>query len=800
MNPRMIERLALSLLSLLPAALPAQAAAPAAEYSVEIQVRDRWMHGRQQPRFTTFAQARSWLSMDSLRADSAAGAAGAAGAGQHVAYFTLGRFASGRDSGLIVFRRDGRVTALEASLQPRTRTVPYTQAGDSARDARRRLSSGGRVTLPASRLWELIPTFRPARLRAGARWADTLALATEQEGFRQSLRGTRVSTLVGDTTVGGQRLWVVRDSARVHYEERSVEEERTLDTLVSVERSADGVICGWHLYDPSLGLFRVRSDTTLLSGEAVLRYPDGRAFRTPARYERFRQWDLYDAAAFAARQAGLQAERERVSGGMVIVPTTDIARRLAAGDSAARDSLLDAWRRSDDPDERARLFGLVSMWGARAPGIRARLDSMRVAAGDTAFLYAWLARRAYSPSERADVADMRQMIAFMEEPGWAFALNVSRDWLYENLRQGLLTWPPAVAADTGRRMCTPDACRLLAEQWPVAREPRLRELGLVTLVALDPARWSDTVLARARAGSRFLDPAVLLVRGVGATWPAAAKAELPPPAADWRAWMEWTSGTDPRVAATAAPPPPARPPEWRVRFEESHATAIRFYQARTGRDVIGELRRGFAQAESDSARLVYGTMLGGLGALRLSVEEIATYLRGGSPALVALGTRELARLFRDPPPRADSATALLLLDRLIATLVEGAPGWPSLRARSDSARPPRGARPEANPRPTRPVFLLADSLPPALRAKWKDRAAIVTSEEWARRSLREPGDLYTLSSVGRIGPFVRLYMDAAGRLARREDQAPALYGSGTTYYLMELNGEWVAVSISAWVS
>lgn len=56
---------------------------------------------------------------------------------------------------------------------------------------------------------------------------------------------------------------------------------------------------------------------------------------------------------------------------------------------------------------------------------------------------------------------------------------------------------------------------------------------------------------------------------------------------------------------------PGAPPEWRVRFEESHATAIRFYQARTGRDVIGELRRGFAQAESDSARLVYGTMLGG---------------------------------------------------------------------------------------------------------------------------------------------------------------------------------------------
>ena len=87
-----------------------------------------------------------------------------------------------------------------------------------SRFARVRLFSGGRLTLPESRLWDLVPTFPAAAVRPGVRWTDTLARAASRDGYRQTLRGVRVSTLLDDTTVGGRHLWVVRDSARVRYE------------------------------------------------------------------------------------------------------------------------------------------------------------------------------------------------------------------------------------------------------------------------------------------------------------------------------------------------------------------------------------------------------------------------------------------------------------------------------------------------------------------------------------------------------------------------------------------------------
>lgn len=765
--------------------------APGVELAVEQQVRDRWMHGRQQPRFTPFASSRTWLLADSLRAGTG---------GERRLYLTLGRFAYGRDSAIVVFDADGRVVRLDASSRPPSR-APYMLPDDSARFARMRLVNQGHLTLPETRLWDLVPAFRATVARPGARWTDTLSQEASHEGFRQSLRGVRVSTLVGDTIVGGHRCWIVRDSARVHYEERWLEEERTLDTLVTLTRTGDGFVRGRYLYDPDLGLFRRRDDTTAFSGEAALRYPDSypgkRLFRTPARYERYRHWDLYDLAGYSVRLGELRASAERAMGGMVIVPNTDVERRLADGDSIARDSVVAEWRRSDDPDRREVLFGLLSRWVGRDQRFRERLDAMRVAAGDTAYLYTQLARRAYSSGKPADTTDVRRMVAFMEDPGLAFAFNQSRDWLYENLRQGLTTWPPAVTRDTTRWPCTPAACRMLADQRRTAREPRLREVGLVALVTLDPARWADTVLARVRAGASFLEPAAMLVRGVGATWRAASQAPVPAPNAPWQSWAEWMNGVDPRYAAVRpGPRVPSTPP---VRFEESHATAIRFYQARTGRDVVGELRRRYEGALSDSARLVFGAMLQGLGELRLSADEAASYFRSGKAAEVALAQQALRGLFFDSQTRAaDSATAVALLDRLVALVVEGVPAW---RALDGSPAGWARAGPELHSTPRRrTVFLLGDSLPPALREKWKDKVGIVTAKAWRRQPSTEAGVLFTVSSVRQVGPFALVTVSASERLARAAGQAPQLYAAMISYYLMERNGEWVVVARDEWVT
>jgi hypothetical protein len=781
------------------ASLPAQRPPPQApvEFAVELRVRDRWLHGRQQPRFTRFATSRTWLLGDSMRT---------ATGGERRLYLTLGRFAEGRDSGFIEIGRDGRVAQLSASLRPPPRGMAVLP-GDSARFARFRLFESNRLTLPETRLWDLTPSFRAANGPPGTQWTDTLERVATRDGHRQTLRGVRVSTLVSDTTVGDRRLWIVRDSALIRYEEQWPEEERTLGTDVTVTRAADGVIRGRHLYDPELALFRARSDTTLLAGEAVLQYPDsypgGRTFRTPARYERYRDWDVYDQAGYTARQTALRTAADRGRGGMVMAPSTDLERRLASGDSVARDSVVSEWRRSDDPERREAVFRLLQQWAARDRMLRARFDSLRIASGDTAYLYSWLAQRAYSPGQPTTVPEIRSMLRFMADPALAFAFNQSRDWLYENLRQALTSSPPGVMPGPAWP-CVPAACRLLADQWRSAREPRLRELGLVALVTLEPAGWADTVLARAAAGSRFLQPAAMLVRGVGATWPAASQAAIPAPNASWQAWADWMNApnaryAEARAAANASLGLPAPSPEPRVRFEGSHATAIRFFQARTGRNVIAELRRGLETADSDSARLVFGTMLQGLGELRLSADELVAYFRSGEPGRIALARRSLTEMFwrdRRATP-ADSATALEILDRLASLVLEGGPPW-----RSIDGRPAPGRQgPELHATPgQRSVFLLADSLPAALREKWKDRVSVVTSAEWRDRPLTDAGVLYTLSGVRQVGPFVVVGVTSQERIARRQGEAPQLFAAGTTYYLMELNGEWVIVSADMWVT
>jgi hypothetical protein len=706
-------------------------------------------------------------------------------------YLTLGRFATGRDSAVIVFDSTGSVLRLETGAHRRP-PRPNASPRDSARTVRFRLMRDGRLTLFQTRMWELVPSVPAQALRPGTRWTDTLAREARYEGYAQTMHGVRVSTITGDTTIEGRRFWLVRDSAAIRYRERWEEEEHTLDTIVIIERSVDGVVAGGHIYDPETGLILARSDTTTGTGTAVLQYPDGRSFRTPARYEALRHWTRYDPASSATRQLALRRERSGQLGGMVHVPRTALERRLAAGDSALRDSVIRAWQLAVEPDESERLFRLLTSWGRPDAG----LDSLRIHAGDTSYLYRKLGGLAYSTvAPPADTSHVRLMIAFMEDPGLALSLGESRDLLYANLRQGLTTWPPAVTPDTATWSCTPDACRLLAEQYRMAREPRLRAVGLVALATLDPAQWSDTVLAHAERDSSFLAPVAMLVRGIGSTWRAASKASLPAPDAGWRSWLDWMNGRDPQYAAPPAAPRAAT----RVRFESAHSTAIRFHQQRTGRDVIGELRRDYDAAQSDSARLVLGTMLLELGRLHLGAEAIAEIYRSRSHTVESLAHRALRVLLRDSAQLADSATATALLDRLIGMTLDDAAAWRSIGSAPGEPAPPR--KPILHHRPTeRSIFLLSDSLPLAVRERWRSRAQLIDSGEWSERALHEPGVLYTLSSVRRAGPFVMLSVMASERLERDPGEAPRAYASMTRYYLMEFDDEWVVVAAEGWVT
>lgn len=773
---RTLAAFAWGIVLLCPDGLLSQEASPGG-HVFESQIRERWLHGRQRPAFTDFEEWRHRVRIDSVRRDPSRD--------RTTLFLTLERPGGGAHGTVTVDGR-GRVRSTEVELAPVPRKV-HGAPGDSARFHRWRLLAPGsddRISLPESRVWGLVPAFHPRRREPGAQWTDTLDRTTERDGFRQSLEGVRVSTIVGDTAIGGRRHWIVRDSARVRYEERRLSEERTLDTLVRVEREAEGTIVGRYVYDPSLRLFRDRHDTTALSGTAVLRYPDGRTFSTPARFQRFR--------AIHRVAPDEDAKRRRVPataryGGMLLLPRNDIEKRLATGDAALRDSLVSEWERSRDPDERARLYGLLTTWGPGSPRFRNRLLQKALAVGDTVRAVTELRDEVPDASRPLKVDALGVLLPFMRDPGRAFAFGLARDPFYENPRQSLLTHPPVVVSDTTGWPCEPEACRALADEWSSAEEARLRELGLVARLTTDPRRWSDTVLARAEAGSAFLRPAARLIRGVGATWPAASEVPLPGRDADWRAWLRWMNG---HSRGDRSPDGPALS----VRFRPSHATAIRFYEARTGRDVSGELRRKHRVAASDSARLVFGSMALALDAYDPDPSAVAERFRSESSAARSLAEREMRHLFTDRATVTDSATRTELVDRLLATVIVDAETWPALRPESEGrGRTLDGiAGSVAN---ADSVFVLADSLPRGVRDRWRRRANLVTADEWRERPDRRPAVLVVPFSVTRAGPFVRLGLDWTVRRTRRDDERPSGFAGSVTIYLVQTRDGWEVASV-----
>lgn len=761
------------------------------DWAVEQQSSERWLFGNQQSRFVPFHATHQWIIVDSIRDEGAT----------HRLYLTLGRNAYGRDSALIVVGPTGQVAHLNAGLAHFIRGS-ILSPGDSVRyeEMRRRGPDNSGVALAESRLWDLVPTAPPQAPRVGLAWTDTIARVAGHGAFRQEMHGTRTSRIVGERVVSARRLWIVRDDAAVTYEERYPEQERTLDTTVLVVRRGKGTIRGTHLYDPALSIAPQRDDTMSWVGEATLTYPDGRTFTTPARLERTRHWTLLDSAAYSARLAELRAATRRGIGGMVYVPDSRLEKRLAAGEVKARDSLLAAWRRTTDPNAAAAIFHLLEMWPGSAES-RALIARARIAAGDTAYLYTRLSERT-ERNEPLDTADVRAMLPFMKDPGLAWSVGLSRDWLYENLAQSLTFTPPAAGEpDSPYRSvaCTPGACRLLADQWRSAKEPRLRDVGLVALLATDPAHWADTVLALDGPRRPLLHAAAQLARGVAATWDAASKAPMPPAGSDWHAWLQWMDGRDSHYVAMArrsSLPPRARPDTLpRVRFEESHATAIRFFQARTGRDIVAELRRRYDEAPSDSARLVFGTMLEGLGALEAGDEQLVAWFRSGNPAQVDLARRMLAPGFAKSA-HADTTVAIPLLERLLAAIVDSAPLWPyGVTDLGTSGRDPAILH-----MPRGVFFVDTLGVPARIRDEWRSRVTFLPKTQWIERDTRAPGVYYSIAPISTWGHFARVNVTTSERFARKPDEAPRAYASGVTYWLMYVDGQWVEVALMGWVT
>lgn len=473
---------------------------------------------------------------------------------------------------------------------------------------------------------------------------------------------------------------------------------------------------------------------------------------------------------------------------MLILPTTELQERLAAGDSALVDSLRTVWIETDDPNERAALDRLLR-WGARglgdADGHAAWSRRVRRELGDTASLLAEaLDGGSWLQSLTEEELDAR--LPYLDDIGRLWAIGVAPRWTYSTLATGLLDDTPILQPDTSEWECTPAACERVASLLETADEPRLRDVALVVAFARDPARWHDPLQARADSGSLVVREALRMGNGVGATWPAARGDPMPPPGASWRVWLAWM-GDD-------------------VRFRESHANALRMYAARTGRDVVRELRETWL-IEGDSARLVVGTILDEMGVLDTSLEALAEELLSGSAARVGRARRQLGT--RVPPGRIRGGTpdSLLAAPEVAAAVVP--PLLDSLLAEGRSPWP--GVGPAGAIESTVelyiggfhgvrqvPLFLLDDNLPPGFVPG--SGFQLIDQEGWDARPRREGGVLFRIAPPTSVGPFATLTWEWSVFERRQADEAPAGYAGGGTVWLVRTGDSWTVVQSRGWIT
>jgi hypothetical protein len=723
-----------------------------AGYLIEREVRERWVYGGQSPDKVFFYRSQHGFGLDS-----------AVDAGPRQRTFFLRREGGGWPLAPRRLVVDGHGRAqVDAEVVPDPSPDPLRPEED-ARLERMALYAehreAGRLSLPQTHLWDVVPGFHPASLRPGERWSDPVAARAAFGDFRQEIDGRRVSVLLGDTVVDSRRLWLVRESAMVRYRERAPVEAYTPDALALLEREASGTIRGRYLYDPELRLATVREDTTALVGTARLRLPDGRAYRTPARFERRRHTAIRDPA-------WVEARRRAPSGWGDVRPRTEVERRLSAGDTLVRDSLLARWRVSLEYDEQARIARELLSWGRPISEL-----APRPAPGPM------------------DALRMRQLLADLADPGAAFAAGRMLSSAYEDLRSGLLSNPPAGLPDTAAWPCTPEACRLLASEWERRRSPRLRTLGLIAHLTLDPARWADTVLAQAAIGRAGLDAAVRLVRGASETAPEGLRVRVPPPGADWRAWRDWSRWRAPGSSLTDAEAQPG----W-----GRDAPRIRVFGTVSDRDIVSELRTALRQAATDSARWTYELVLMGWGEYVPDTATVQAHLASTSRVLYGLGRQEFSQLL-ERAPAADSATAAELLDRALGVMAGTTTPWPRLRGPDVPERAWQAIRPLA--RPGVPLFIADDSLPASVRAAWRARATVLPAAEWRRRFDRQAGLLLMTYRVARAGPFASVRVIYSVRAPRPDD--PTLLYAGWGAYSFDLawtETGWVLVGFGEAVS
>lgn len=754
---------ALALLSVLLVPIAQEVRAQALDgYVMERAIRDRWMHGRQLPEFTEFEEGSAWIHLDSVRR-----APDTMARDSHIFHLIVRRAAL-RFPGTLLTGPGGRTVRYMVGEWQRGFPIPIADTARARRSSEGILFRGyrGPLELPESVGWDFVPTFHPASPQPGATWVDTLDRTAARMGFTQSLSGVRASMILRDTVVAGRTLWVVRDSMPARYAERWTRMDWSLEAEVETRRRAEGVVLGTHLYDPELGLFVARWDTTRLVGEAVRTLPDGREFRTPAVYEATREWTLHNLEAYEAKQAELRVARNRTWTGPVIMRARDPAEKRRQWDSLEAVFLA-------APDRPARIaaFKTLRRSGPTSPAQAFDLRSYALQIGDTTAAVAITMRR------RLDVRGFRLLLPFLNDPGVLLDMQMPSGGQYNDLAMKIGQDPPVLVPDTSRWPCTPEACRMLAAQADVGAEPRLRDLALLMNLTLAPREWYDHVVQRAEDGSVLAKQARALAEGA-TTW-YNQTVPAPGPEASWREWMGWAGAG--------------------LQVLSSGRRALRLYEIRTDVSVAAAFRQRLTEAPSDSARLVYGMLLLALDEADPTPDEVTANLDAGSEALTTLAHSQLARLLSRNSAPADEQTARELTDALLEHLLLGAPIWPGTPDRWNPGREERRVV-GGNNRSATPQMLLTDSLPPGLAEKWASKIDLMTRDEWTARSDLLPGELIDVGPVVRAGPFARVSVGWSGRMDRRDVGTPYAWSASQTFYLRQVGDKWIYVTGSSMIT
>ena len=645
--------------------------------------------------------------------------------------------------GTVSFDAAGVLLDVDAALlPPPALSVNRMRAAERADfELRRRFEQmspmDGRLWLAGTRFWPIAYAFHPDRLAVGGRWSDENSFSETDNDLRQEMRFIRQSVITGDTIVDGQRLWLIRDSAQIRLLERFPPIEREAVRT----REVIGVEIGRMAWDPRAQMVRWRDDSLRATGTIRDSMADGRLITAPVRYERF--------------------------------------RHLLVVDSAVARETFTAWVEAARPRH-------------APPPSQGPRPSVVLANGDTAGALHSLVYSGLPYRTPMNVEEARLVVAALSDPERALRWGANTYFIWSDVLGRTLGGISVLTPDSTQWRCEPAACRVIAEQWPTAREPALRYLALATRFALDPRRWADTILTREAEDTLRLRAAAYLVRGVATTWPAGSHAPLPEPNATWRSWLEWMGGVNSEYVARFGGPPADQ--RFNLRFEEGHRHAIRMREFLTGRNVESELRALLASASSDSARSVFRFLLTRLGVPQEPAELIAQRARVGSPVERSAARHEASALLNSAPV-ADSATTRNIQETLLEAALEGRGPW----AIPDSAGRPLMRK--WSPRAGDSVFVKAQALHPALRARWAGFGRMVTDTSWKAPIDQVPVSVYEISAVQRNGPLARVRFDFwYWTPGAKGAPAPGAMSTGYTIDLFETDTGWQILGISQWIT